>query len=132
MVPPFSSPSPSSSSSSSSLSLSSPSPFRFLSSLGVDALRLVLRFATAPQTSCLAELAATRDRAGGGSGCGANRLLGGGGGGGGEGSGGTPAEMFGPLKQFDPRTRSLPYLLRQSEEEERKRQAQKGTKPGTK
>ena len=97
-------------------SISSPStpvagscPFRFLSALGSDALGLIQLFVTAPPTVALAALADNRARAKGegyrstnytghGHAYGSPR-------------GGKDAQKY----EHDPRARSLPYLMRQSE-----------------
>mmetsp|Transcript_45814 Transcript_45814/g.58837 ORF Transcript_45814/g.58837 Transcript_45814/m.58837 type:complete len:208 (+) Transcript_45814:32-655(+) len=85
-------------------------PFVFLPRLGSGALSLIAKFLASEQVDAVAALAATQTRLG------AQPAR-------------TPASVsksnarfavFSPVRSYDPRSRSLPYLLRQAEEAESK------------
>ena len=101
------------------------SPFVFLSQLDEDTLRLVARFAASLPRRILEDLAEARRQALLMAGMGqeaANQA------GGGTGS---RFDFFNPVRSFDPRSRSLPYLLRQAEENDPNRRDIPATTPAS-
>lgn len=109
--------------------------FCFLGRIGADALRLVARFLASPPRAALARLAENAARASLGGSYGGS--YGGSHGGLGPGSpqrrgagehAGEPVrrfDVFDAVTKFDPRSRSLPYLLRQAQEESMRQGAQR-------
>jgi hypothetical protein len=85
-------------------------PFQYLSQLNTGALSLISRFLACEQLDVIAALSATEKRLGlQSTRCGSSVSN--------SGANNERFAVFSPLKKFDPRSRSLPYLLRQAEAE---------------